>query len=107
MMNQSAQDSGLGQGVLSFNHSDRSDPLRVSVRHAVRYYLHHIGDHPAGDLYALFMREIERPLIEEVLEFTLGNQSKASMLLVLSRTTLRKKLALYHLDLEVAAEEDR
>lgn len=107
MMNQSAQDSGLNQVALSFNHPDRSDPLSVCVRHAVRYYLHHIGDHPAGDLYALFMREIERPLIEEVLEFTLGNQSKASMLLGLSRTTLRKKLALYHLDLEVEGGEDR
>jgi len=59
----------------------------------VRFYLQQIGDHPLGDLHHLVMREIERPLIEEVLEFTQGNQSRASAVLGLSRTTLRKKIA--------------
>jgi DNA-binding NtrC family response regulator len=34
-----------------------------------------------------------RPLIEEVLDFTQGNQSRACAVLGMSRTTLRKKLA--------------
>ncbi|NCA87565.1 MAG: Fis family transcriptional regulator [Gammaproteobacteria bacterium] len=74
---------------------DRSEPLCECVRIAVRFYLNRLGDHPGGDLHGLVMREIERPLIEEVLDFTQGNQSRASAMLGLSRTTLRKKLALY------------
>ena len=74
---------------------DRSEPLCECVRVAVRFYLHRLGDHAGGDLHGLVLREIERPLIEEVLEFTQGNQSRASAMLGLSRTTLRKKLALY------------
>jgi Fis family transcriptional regulator len=74
---------------------DRSEPLCECVRNAVRFYLQHLGDHAVGDLHGFVMREIERPLIEEVLGFTQGNQSRASAMLGLSRTTLRKKLALY------------
>ncbi len=72
---------------------DRSEPLCECVRSAVRFYLLHIGDDPPGDLQNLVLREIERPMIEEVLDFTQGNQSRACAVLGMSRTTLRKKLA--------------
>ncbi len=92
---QSSLTSTLSLDGLYVQRLDRSEPLCECVRIAVRFYLHHLGDHAGGDLHGLVMREIERPLIEEVLDFTQGNQSRASAMLGLSRTTLRKKLALY------------
>jgi Fis family transcriptional regulator len=38
------------------------------------------------------MNEVERPMIESVLEHTQGNQSAAASILGISRGTLRKKL---------------
>jgi len=91
----STQHTLAAQGGQLAQRQDRSETLCECVRTSVRFYLHQIGDHPAGDLHHLVMREIERPLIEEVLDFTQGNQSRASALLGMSRTTLRKKIAQY------------
>ena len=47
---------------------------------------------PAGEIYEPLMREIEKPLIERVLQLTKGNQIKAAEMLGLNRNTLRKKI---------------
>lgn len=47
---------------------------------------------PVGNLYELALGEFERPMLEAVLRHTRGNQSKAAIILGLSRGTLRKKL---------------
>ncbi len=47
---------------------------------------------PAGEIYEPLMREIEKPLIERVLQVTKGNQIKAAEMLGLNRNTLRKKI---------------
>lgn len=44
------------------------------------------------------MAEVERPMLEAVMEYVKGNQSQASQILGLSRSTLRKKLKIYNLD---------
>ena len=88
-----AQHSCVTLDAFPVQRVDRSEPLCDCVRSAVRFYLHHIGDQPPGDLQNLVLREIERPMIEEVLDFTQGNQSRACAVLGMSRTTLRKKLA--------------
>jgi Fis family transcriptional regulator len=93
----SAQHSSVTLDTFYVQRVDRSEPLRECVRNAVRFYLHHMADHAAVDLHQMVLREIERPMIEEVLDFTQGNQSRASAMLGLSRTTLRKKLAHYQL----------
>lgn len=49
------------------------------------------------DLYKLVLSQVEKPLIEIVLEFTEGNQSKAAKLLGLSRNTLRKLINAHQL----------
>jgi Fis family transcriptional regulator len=41
------------------------------------------------------MDEVERPLIETVLDAAANNQSVAARMLGISRSTLRKKLAAY------------
>ncbi len=45
-----------------------------------------------GALYRLLVEAIEKPLIENVLERTSGNQIKAAKILGLNRNTLRAKI---------------
>ena len=46
----------------------------------------------AGDLHAVIISQVEKPLIELVLDHTRGNQLKAAELLGINRNTLRKKM---------------
>jgi len=71
--------------------SHRTEPLRECVRNALSFYLTSMGDHEITGLYRLVMNEVERPMIEAVLEHTRGNQSAAASILGISRGTLRKK----------------
>ena len=52
---------------------------------------------PSHALHALVLREVEVPLLREVLAFHDGNQSRAASALGINRATLRKKLALHGL----------
>jgi Fis family transcriptional regulator len=72
--------------------------LRDCVAHAVQRYLRDLGDHPAEDLHALVMHEVEAPLLAEVMRHCAGNQSRAAEVLGINRSTLRKKLKQYRLD---------
>jgi Fis family transcriptional regulator, factor for inversion stimulation protein len=48
-----------------------------------------------ANLYNLVISEVEKPLLEIVLEYTNSNQSKAAKLLGVSRNTLRKLISKY------------
>ncbi len=52
------------------------------------------------DLYERVMNEAEKTLLSRVLEFTRGNQTDASKLMGISRSTLRKKLEKYNIMIE-------
>jgi Fis family transcriptional regulator len=71
--------------------------LRDCVSQVVRRYLRDLGDHPAEDLHALVLHEVEKPLFAEVLDHYGGNQSRAAEALGINRSTLRKKLRQYGL----------
>ena len=73
-------------------------PLNGCVRKALDKYFDDLGDHPAGELYQLFLAEMEQPLLEKVLQVARGNQTRASEMLGINRGTLRKKLVQYDLD---------
>ncbi len=75
-----------------------SATLRDVVAHSVRRYLHDLCDHQADDLYEVMLREIEPPLLREVMRHHDGNQSRAAATLGLNRATLRKKLRAYGID---------
>jgi len=47
------------------------------------------------DVYQLVLNEIEPPLLSSVMKFSNNNQSKASRILGINRTTLRTKLKKY------------
>jgi Fis family transcriptional regulator, factor for inversion stimulation protein len=72
--------------------------LSECVSRTVRRYLADIGDTQCSEgLHALVLREVEVPLLREVLAFHDGNQSRAASALGINRATLRKKLALHGL----------
>ena len=63
------------------------------VRLVVKDYLSRLGTDEVSNLHAMVINEVERPLIQAVLEQCGHNQSKAAQMLGLSRSTLRKKIA--------------
>lgn len=73
-------------------------PLRECVRQALDDYFEHLDGHDVQDLFDMVMREVEAPMLEAVLDYTRGNQSKAAAVLGINRGTLRKKLRLYDLE---------
>lgn len=80
----------------SFELTQKNQPLHDSVRQALENYLSQLKDTPS-DLYQLIMAEVEAPLMECVMDYTKNNQSRAAIVLGLSRGTLRKKLKEYGL----------
>ena len=72
--------------------------LSECVSRTVRRYLADIGDTECSEgLHSLVLREVEVPLLREVLAFHDGNQSRAAVALGINRATLRKKLAAHGL----------
>jgi Fis family transcriptional regulator len=77
----------------------QSEPhLSECVRTALKHYFAQLEGHQATGLYAMVITEVEKPLIETVLDQCGHNQSKAAQMLGLSRSTLRKKMAQYQID---------
>lgn len=79
----------------AFTVAHKNQPLHDSVRQALESYFVQLKGTAPNNLYELVLAEVEVPLIEAVMEYTKGNQSRAAILLGLSRGTLRKKLKIY------------
>lgn len=75
--------------------ADLPIPLRQNVQEAIRRYLEDMGHSQPECLYRTLMAEVEPPLIEEVLRYTQGNQSRTARILGMTRNTLRTKLHRY------------
>lgn len=84
--------------TLTVTHSKKSEPLRHCVQDAMQRYFSHLDGHGTSNLYRMVMNEVEAPLLESVMEYAGGNQTRAAAILGISRSTLRKKLSLYDLD---------
>ena len=81
------------------DHQVRKGPLATCVKNSLERYFHDLdGEKPAGDLYGMVIREVERPLLEIVMKHVQSNQCKAAEMLGINRNTLRKKLKLHGLD---------
>lgn len=72
-------------------------PLSAHVKETVEHYFDQLNGHDTSGLYAMVISEVEKPLIEAALDYCGQNQTKASKILGLSRSTLRKKLDIYGL----------
>ena len=86
------------KGSFAVARSKRKEPLREAVRDALAHYFDQLDGTAPNDLYQMVVEQVEQPLFEVVMNHTGGNQSKAAMLLGISRSTLRKKLALYEIE---------
>ena len=64
---------------------------------SVRQYLDELDGQLSTDVYQMVLAEVEAPLLEEIMQYTRNNQTRASKMLGLNRGTLRKKLKQYGL----------
>ena len=78
-----------------FELTQKNQPLHDSVRQSLENFLVQLKGQSPSNLYELILAEVEQPLLECVMEYTKNNQSRAAVLLGLSRGTLRKKLKQY------------
>jgi Fis family transcriptional regulator len=83
---------------MSERKSQRGIGLNGHVREALEHYFTDLDGHAPGNLYDLLLGEVEKPLLQAVLNHTGGNQTRASEILGINRGTLRKKLQQYGLD---------
>jgi Fis family transcriptional regulator len=79
--------------------------LHDAVANTVRYYLSGGHGNSTDPLYDLVIKQAEKPVLEAVLRETKGNQSKAALMLGLSRGTLRKKIREHGISTALLAEE--
>ncbi len=66
--------------------------LSTTVTDVTRNHLNHLGDKDAINLYREILDQVEKPLLEVIMERTHGNQSRAAICLGINRATLRSKL---------------
>ena len=78
-----------------FELTQKNQPLHDSVRQSLEHYILHLKGEMPSNLYELILAEVEAPLLQAVMEYTKNNQSRAAIILGLSRGTLRKKLKQY------------
>ena len=87
----------MGNNNKSFD-SYSKKPLEEEVRKAMkRYFVQLDQQNIPIDVYQLVLNEVEPPLLNAVMKFANNNQSKASRILGINRTTLRTKLKKYNI----------
>ena len=69
--------------------------LASIVELKISRFLEQIGTYYPEDLHALIMRKAEKPLLNQILRRTGGNQGHAARILGINRNTLRKKMKMY------------
>lgn len=79
----------------TFELTQKNQPLHDSVRQALENYLVQLNGELPKNLYEKILAQVEDPLMRTVMEYTKNNQSRAAIVLGLSRGTLRKKLKMY------------
>ncbi len=82
------QEAGTGAG----------SPIREAVTRALDDYFKELDGHDCNGLYRLVLNEVEIPMLQAVMAYCAGNQTRAAQLLGLNRATLRKKLREHGID---------
>ena len=67
-------------------------PIQTLINQVLEIYLNTEHGYEPTDLHQVILAEIEKPLLEGILQHTNGNLSRAANILGLSRSTLRKKM---------------
>lgn len=95
MLEQQRNEAPLMVSVLNSQSQVTNKPLRDSVKQALRNYLSQLDGQDVNDLYELVLSEVEHPMLDMVMQYTRGNQTRAATMLGINRGTLRKKLKKY------------
>ncbi len=95
MLEQQATTSPLTVAVLNSQSQVTNKPLRDSVKQALRNYFAQLDGQDVNDLYELVLSEVEHPMLDMLMQYTRGNQTRAALMLGINRGTLRKKLKKY------------
>ncbi|MBV2234564.1 MAG: Fis family transcriptional regulator [Sterolibacterium sp.] len=75
------------------NNNDLAD----CVRRTLNRYFRDLEDEKPHDIHAMVIANVERAMLEIVLEKAAGNQTVAAEMLGINRNTLRRKLSEYTL----------
>ena len=78
-------------------HSTIND-LTITVEKAVRAYLKDLDGELPCDLFDTVISQIEKPLLQTVLEHCENNQSRTATYLGINRGTLRKKIKQHQIE---------
>ncbi len=73
-------------------------PLAENVKTALDAYFADLDGQTPNDLYRMVINEVEKPLLQTVMNNTNGNQSRAAKILGINRSTLRKKLQQFNIN---------
>jgi len=105
--NKSTQEPSAPNKVLSYNRTQTAKfdkdlaqnldnhSLESIVELKISRFLEQIGSYYPESLHATIMRKVEKPLLNQILRRTGGNQVHAARILGINRNTLRKKMKLY------------
>ena len=78
------------------NKEDRKS-LKYQVGLALRRYFKELDGNKATNVFEMVIKEVEKPMLEEVMKFCNGNKSQASKILGINSVTLRTKLKQYNI----------
>jgi len=99
-MNYSSAESPAYTEQDKYNEQDIKTDSRLAdtVRAALGKYFEDLDGHAGNDLYRMVIDEVEKPLLDMVMQQMGGNQTHAAQILGITRSTLRKKLKRHQLD---------
>jgi Fis family transcriptional regulator len=75
-----------------------NNDLAICVKSSLDQYFKDLEGEPPHAVYNMVLASIEKPMLEYIMTYAAGNQSKAAEILGLNRNTLRKKIQQYNLD---------
>ncbi|MDG4811955.1 helix-turn-helix domain-containing protein [Hydrogenovibrio sp. 3SP14C1] len=81
--------------TLQSDNSPANQALSAHVTTTLKNYFETLEGEVPSDVYQMVISQVERPLIEFVLNETAFNQSRSAEILGINRNTLRKKMQLY------------
>ncbi len=82
------------------NSQEGCDSLEKLIENKLRASLNQKDIADVNDLYQMVLHQMERPLIQIIMEKTRGNQVRTAQILGINRNTLRKKIAILNISTE-------
>ncbi|OHB33261.1 MAG: two-component system response regulator [Desulfuromonadaceae bacterium GWC2_58_13] len=80
--------------------TDNDESLESLIAHKLHSSLSQMNVQELDNLYEMVLHQMERPLINIVMDKTRGNQVRAAEILGINRNTLRKKIQILGIDLK-------